>query len=236
MHRGCLCVDGICEPAQDEGTADGQDGETEKEPVATTGEDSSGGVGMGSCEGLCGEVTETCACDPICSQIGDCCTDYEEACPGACGSNEECASTEVCSSGTFSCVPAYGHTYGIVVESWIDYSDVCWDADSCYDADPFYAVSNCGETVFTSSVVPDTGTATWNEEAVVDVADDCAFFIRLWDEDLASNDDILTWCITNDAGQCWVLPIDILHEGYWAGTWEGAGTGGYGLEIRFTPL
>lgn len=121
--------------------------------------------------------------------------------------------------------------YGIVVESWIDYSDVCWDADSCYDADPFYAVSNCGETIFTSSAVPDTGTASWTEEAVVEAVDDCAFFIRMWDEDLASHDNILTWCITNDADQCWVL-----HEGYWSDAWEGEGTGGYGLEIRFRPL
>ena len=232
---GALCVDGVCE-AQ-EGDTDEPEGETEKDPVQTTGADSTGGGGdLGSCEGQCGAVLEDgCACDPVCTQFGDCCDDYEVACPGACSGNDECAATEVCSSASFSCVPAYGHTYGVVVESWIDYSDVCWDFDSCYNADPFYRIVNCGETVFTSSTVDNTGSASWSTEAEVQIVDDCAFSITIRDEDISEHDFILTWCIDNGSGQCWVLPEDILHDGFWAGTWEGAGSGGYGLVIRFRP-
>lgn len=231
---GALCIDGICEA--DQGATGEPDGETEKDPVQTTGADSTGGEGIGSCEGACGELLDGCACDPVCTQFGDCCDDYQAACPGACNSNDGCEATEVCSSASFSCVPAYGHTYGVVVESWIDHSDVCWDFDSCYDADPFYRIINCGDTVFTSSTVDNTGSASWTVEAEVEIVDDCAFSILMQDEDIASHDFILRWCFENTTGQCWVLPEEILHDGYWSGIWEGAGNGGYGLEIRFRPL
>lgn len=231
---GAVCIDGICEAEQG---ATGPEGDTEKDPVQTTGADSTGGGAMGSCEGQCGNVPEEgCACDPVCTQFGDCCDDFEMACPGACIANDDCAASEVCSASSFSCVPAYGHTYGVVVESWTDYSDVCWDFDSCYDADPFYRIVNCGETVFTSSTIDNTSFASWTTEAEVQVVDDCAFSITMRDEDISEHDFILTWCMTNESGQCWILPEDILHDGFWSGTWEGAGTGGYGLEIRFRPL
>ena len=231
---GAVCEDGVCVP-EDGGDTGGTTG-TKTPP--DVGGDTGGTTGgpTGSCAGRCGSPDAPCACDPVCVEYGDCCPDYETACPGQCIGNDECAPDEVCSSGTQTCVPAYGHTYGIVVSYWFDGTDKCWDFGACASPDPFYYINYCGGTVFTSVTKKNTIEASWSTEAEITVTNDCVFSLTMKDEDISAHDWILTWCEKNASDQCWVLPEDLLHAGVWSGTWSGAGNGDYELEIRFRPL
>jgi hypothetical protein len=59
---------------------------------------------LGTCEGACGDIAWSgeCYCDEVCATYGDCCADYEEACPAtdvqACGGllGQGCDAGEYC--------------------------------------------------------------------------------------------------------------------------------------------
>ena len=234
---GALCEDGLCVP-EPGGTTGGAGTTGPKTPPDMGDGSTSGGTGApeGTCVGRCGDLLGPCACDPVCVEFGDCCPDYEDACPGQCVSNGECLAGQVCSSSTQTCVPATGHTYGVVVTHWADFTDVCWDFGACYSPDPFYTIDYCGQRVFTSSTQFDTAQASWSTEAEITITDDCVFTLTMTDEDISVDDWILTWCMRDDNGQCWAIPGSVLHDGIWTGDWDGAGDGVYELEIRFRAL
>lgn len=233
---GLLCIDGYCQPELgDESGTDGDDGKPP--PDMPAGDGDGDGDGDGTCQGSCGGLSSDgeCWCDPTCVSFGDCCADYEAACPGQCLVNDDCADHEVCSAGSFSCVPAYGHSYRVLVTKWCDYADVCWDVDECW-ADVYYVINQAGQSIFASSTKDDAQNCVgWSNEKVVTITDDQVFFVQFYDEDgIGSPDPTNYWCDKNGQNQCWVVTEDTLHEGSVSGCLPGAGTGCYEVEIRFT--
>ena len=152
-------------------------------------------------------------------------------------SNADCAADEVCSASSQSCESAYGWAYDVWVSYWADQADVCWDGDSCTGADPFYEIVLGGQTVFTSSVVDDTGVASWSTPASLVLDGTATLFIKMWDEDISIHDWILDWGELNGQGVFAAPSVATLHAGYvLEECWEApnaAGSGCYELEIRF---
>ncbi len=70
------------------------------------GAGNAGNAVAGTCTGKCGSTTGTggCFCDAQCAQFGDCCADYNTACPGAAGAGNAGA------AGNGSCAGKCGST------------------------------------------------------------------------------------------------------------------------------
>jgi hypothetical protein len=234
---GLVCYDGLCLPPGGEPGETGTDAGSGKPIVDMGGGDESGMPG-GSCEGTCGgQGSGDCWCDPSCVGLGDCCEDYEQACPGQCLSNTDCAADEVCSSSLQTCEGAYGWTYGVWVSSWSDYADVCWDVGDCAGPDPFYSLVLGGQTLFVSTSQADTLMAMWSEPAVMQIDGTATLFVRMWDEDISDHDWILDWGELDQQGVFVAPSTATLHQGYvieecWEAPYA-AGSGCYEIELRF---
>ncbi len=237
---GLVCIDQVCEPEDQGGTAGGAStGATKTPPDMGGGGSGTGGPPpTGSCADACGtESPDGCWCDASCIDYDDCCPDFEDVCTGLCQSNGDCGPGEVCSLFQGACVPALGHTYAVVVDWWADYTDVCWDFGACASPDPYYNLYVGGDWAFTSSTKWDTTSASWSTTAEVTIEDGVALSIKMWDEDISSDDWILTWCFRDPYDNTCTNPsATTLHDGVWSGDVDGQGSGVYEFTVRFSPL
>lgn len=243
--QGLICYEGVCLPpgGGDDGgdeasDMDGDDGKPIPDMGGGGDGESESGEPAGSCVGACGgQGSGDCWCDPSCLGFGDCCEDYEEACPGQCLSNSDCASDEVCSASMQTCESAYGWSYDVWVSRWADLADVCWDVGGCASPDPFYQILLGGQSVFVSTAVDDSLVAEWSEPASLVIDGSATLYVRMWDEDISDHDWILDWGELNGQGVFAAPSVDTLHQGFVSeGCWESpwaAGEGCYELDIRF---
>jgi hypothetical protein len=208
--------DGTTSAGNSDALDESSGGAPKPDPTDEGGDD---GGQPGSCEGVCGESAPhlggTCYCDPSCGLADDCCPDYEAACGGQCALNEHCADDEVCTSSTQECVEASLQTYDLTVVEWTDYTPNCWDALSgdCL-ADVFYEVRYGGELIFSSDVVDETVSASWDEPVVIALQPDDALVVRFYDWDaVTANDFTNSVCFTNPDGECGPVPTESLHAG-----------------------
>jgi hypothetical protein len=175
-----------------------------------------------------------CYCTRACQFAGDCCPDYEQACPGACIYSTQCDGDDVCSAAQ-ECVPAYGHVYEMTVKSWRDYTPNCWDALDCY-ADVYFRVfyGTQGE-IYKSAIHPNTNSTNWNNEPFdVGINATDVMQIVFYDSDDASNDDP-TNAVCFGVDVCGPVGVAVLQAGgaIWDDSSDPAADDRFYVEVSF---